>query len=475
VAWSSLTIAADVEGPLTDEPRTAATLGGHEGRDVPHATPLPAAPDDGLPSQKVLIFAYYFPPLGGSSVQRTLKYVKYLPGHGFQPLVVTGRPRWFSQLSDQALLREIPPSAVVVQAPTIPFDYVQGKLDGLLRRVGISSRLVRGSLWPDELVGWVPAAVWLARRLIREHHPSILYSTSLPATSHLAALIVHRLTGLPWVADFRDALTYDPDPMSTRYHPPRFVHAGLERRVVQEATFTTVACDSIDLFGLGRDDRRRQLIPNGVDLQDIASDVGPSIVPTDRFRLSYVGTLYGDRNAGPVFDAVRALAKKGVIDPARFEIRIVGNAVSAAAENLGVPVTFTGFVDHHAAVSEMLNSTALIFHAPSHVPGASGKIYEYLTSGRPVLCVANPNNAAYRLVEELGAGECADVRDPTSVEAALTRLLVRWQDGGVPPLEDVRREAIRRFSRAKLAGDLAELLRMALRENGVPLGAGATS
>ena len=90
------------------------------------------------------MFAYYFPPLGGSGVQRTLKYVKYLPDHGFEPLVITGQPRWSTQVADEALLREIPPSTFVVEAPTIPFDYVQGKVDGLLRRVGITSRLVRG-------------------------------------------------------------------------------------------------------------------------------------------------------------------------------------------------------------------------------------------------------------------------------------------------------------------------------------------
>ncbi len=427
------------------------------------------ATDEAPPRHKVLMFAYYFPPLGGSGVQRTLKYVKYLPDHGFEPLVITGQPRWSTQVADEALLREIPPSALVVEAPTIPFDYVQGKVDGLLRRVGVTSRLVRGALWPDPLVGWIPAAVWRALRLIRQHRPSVLYSTSLPATSHLAALIVHRLTGLPWVADFRDALTYDPDPIYTHYHPPNRVYAALERRVVQQARYTTVACDSIDLFGLGREDRRRRLIPNGVDLDDIATDLGTSTVPLDRFRLSYVGTLYGERNAGPVFDAVRALVAKGTIDPARFEIRVVGNAVSASADDVPVPLTFTGFVDHHTAVAEILSSTALIFHAPAHVPGASGKIYEYLTSGRPVLCVANPNNAAYRLVEDLGAGECADVRDPASVEAALMRLITRWEHGGLASLEDVRREAIKRFSRAKLAGDLAELLRAALREDGAPL------
>src|SRR6185312_8306931 len=147
----------------------------------------------------------------------------------------------------------------------------------------------------------------------------------------------------------------------------------------------------------------------------------------------------------------------------------------ASAEEMPVPVTFTGFVDHQTAVAEMLGSTALILHAPPHVPTAPGKLYEYLTSGRPVLCVANPNNAAYRIIDELGAGECADAFDPASVEAALTRLLSRWQEDGLPPQEDVRLEAIRRYSRAKLAGDLAELLRSALGEDVVALRPGGAA
>jgi len=414
------------------------------------------------------MFAYYFPPLGGSGVQRTLKYVKYLPHHGYDSLVVTGQPRWFSQVPDTRLVREIPPTAVVVQAPTIPFDYAQGKLDGLLRRLGVSSRFVMSALWPDPLVGWIPAAVRHGLRLNRRHRPSVLYSTSLPATSHLAALIVHRVTGLPWVADFRDALTYHPDLTHTRAHPPTLVNAALERRVVREARYTTVACDSIELVGLARDDHRRRLVPNGVDLDDLPGDPIVSTVPEDRFRLSYVGSMFGERDGGPVFAAVRALVDRGVIDPSQFEIRIVGNVRHRDHEPVPVPVTFTGFVDHAQAVSEMHSSTALIFHEPPHAPGASGKVYEYLTSRRPVLCAAHPDNVGYRLIDELGAGECADVRDPASVEAALERLVLRWKQGALTPLDHVRDETLRRFSRAKLAGDLADVLGAAIRDNGGP-------
>ena len=93
------------------------------------------------------------------------------------------------------------------------------------------------------------------------------------------------------------------------------------------------------------------------------------------------------------------------------------------------------------AVSEMHSSTALFFHEPPQVPGASGKIYEYLTSRRPVLCAAHPDNVGYRLIDELGAGECADVRDPAQVEAALERLVLRWKQGALTPLTTSRDEA----------------------------------
>ena len=408
----------------------------------------------------VLMFAYYFPPLGGSAVQRTLKYVKYLPRHGFDPTVITGQPRWLPELRDDRLGRDIPESAVVVRARTIPVALIQGKLDGLLRRAGISSRLVAAALWPDELVGWVPAAVWHGLRVIRERRPAVMFSTSLPASAHLAALIVHRLTGIPWVADFRDSLTYDPGPEYTRARPPLRIIAMLERRVVADAAYVTVACDTIRLVDVDRHDRRRIFIPNGFDPDDLKPGVGvASEPPAGRFRLSYVGSLYGSRHGSPVFDAVKELAVRGYITPENFEMRIVGHVALADINRGGVPVSSTGFVEHARAVAEMLSATALFFHQPPEQLGASGKIYEYLASGRPILCVAHPDNAAFRLVRELGAGECADVRSPAAVVNALGRLVERWKSGTLGSGEDVRGETVRRFSREKLAGDLAGLFR----------------
>ncbi len=413
------------------------------------------------------MFAYYFPPLGGSGVQRTLKYVKYLPSEGFDPIVIAGRPRWQALVPDPALAREVPPQTVVLRARTIPLDQAQGKLDGLFKRLGLPTRAIRAALWPDAAAGWVPAAVWHGLRAVRAHRPEVIYSTSLPASAHLAALIVHRLTGLPWVADFRDAWTLDPGPVSSAYRPPLSAQMGLERRVVAEASAVTVACDSIELLDLPATDSRRIAIPNGVDPDDLATSLaGISESRPDRFRLSYVGSLFGDHDGAPVWSALRELVAQGRIDPQRFEVRIVGNAQidRSKLDSLPVPVTVTGYVDHLEALREMHRASALLFSLPRTHPGSSGKIYEYLASERPIVCVAGPDNLGFRLVEELGAGECADAGSPEQVRRALSRTFARWERGALTVDETVRQEALRRFSRRKLTADLADVLRAAIGE-----------
>jgi glycosyltransferase involved in cell wall biosynthesis len=410
---------------------------------------------------RVLMFAYIFPPLAGGGVQRTLKYVKYLPLHGFTSVIVTSRPRRIPVPRDPRMLDEIPAGTVVIRARTVPIHRVQYKFDGFLRRVGLPTTVARASMWPDEWVGWVPAAVCRGVQAVKKYRPRVIFSTSPVVSAHLAALIVHRMTGVPWVADFRDGWALDPGPSWSTVAPPRGIMEAIERQFVSGAICTTVACDSIDVVDLNRGDPDRVLIPNGVDLDDLRDaetiDVGP---PSDRFRLSYVGALYGSRNAAPVFAAAKQLIARGVLDPALLEIRVVG-AAGDLSEDKTLAVSFTGFVEHAEAVSEMRSASALIFHQPPQQLGSSGKIFEYLVSGRPILCVAHPDNVAYRLVEELGAGECADVRYPASVETALERLVERWKGGTLGLPDEVRQEALRRFSREKLAGDLAQLFRTA--------------
>jgi hypothetical protein len=127
-------------------------------------------------------------------------------------------------------------------------------------------------------------------------------------------------------------------------------------------------------------------------------------------------------------DALDRLAATGTIDQDNFELRIVGHASVARDDSDSAPpvsVTYTGHVEHTRAVEEMANATALLFYQMARNRSPSGKIYEYLTLGRPILCIAGRDNLAWRLVEELGAGECAEPEDTDGVSQALSRLAAR--------------------------------------------------
>jgi glycosyltransferase involved in cell wall biosynthesis len=422
---------------------------------------------DSARRQRVLMFAYYFPPLGGGGVQRTLKHVKYLPAEGFDSIVVTGSRRGFF-LRDPSLSHEVPAGTVLLRARALPLQQAQWTLDGLLRRARLPTRPASEALWPDGLVGWLPAAVWHGLRAVREHRPDVIYSTSSPTTAHLAALIVHRLTGLPWIADFRDGWTLHPVGIAapSYYRSLERASAALERTIVAEASYATVADETVELLGLPAEDARHVIIRNGVDPDDLTPSAPATATPadTDRFRLTYVGSFYGNHDGAPVWSAVRELIRRGKLDVDRFELRIVGHASVERSKLDALPVTLTGYVDHQQALAEMANASALLFSLPPDNPGSSGKIYEYLTSGRPVLCVAGQDNRGYRLVQQLGAGLCAEPDDPTGIGEAIEHMVLDWQQGTLKVDPGVRDEALHRFSRRRLTGDLAAVLRAAIEE-----------
>ncbi len=413
--------------------------------------------------RRVLMFAYYFPPLGGGGVQRTLKHVKYLPAHGFDSIVIAGDKRGLA-LRDEGLSREVPPETIVVRPAALPLQLVQNKLDGLLRRIGLPVRLVNEILWPDAFVGWLPGAVAAGLREARRHRPAVLYSTSTPITAHLAALLVHRLTGLPWVADFRDPWTRNTVTGPAAPHRVlRRVSAKLEELIVSSASVVTVVDESVELVGMEPGDPRYVVIRNGVDEEDFRA--GPRASRSGRarrFTLAHVGSLYGSRDAAPVLRALAELIAEGRVAPAELDVRIVGHASPVSSPPASLPVTMTGYVDHDRALTEMREASALLFYQPPDCRGSSGKVYEYLGTGRPVLCVADPDNLGYQLVHELGGGRCADVRNPLAVRAAIEDLLDAWRRGDRAVDSGAAQEVLARFSRRRFAGELAAVLREAV-------------
>lgn len=338
-------------------------------------------------------------------------------------------------------------------------------LPGVLRLAGLPPAPEAHTPWPDIRVGWLIPALSAALRVLARESPSAIYSTHPPATAHLVALILHRISGLPWVADFRDGWTLDPLFCADGARQPAFTTARneLEATMTDEATFVTVADDSIDLRGLARDSTRRITIANGVDPEDFIDARPSDPAPPDpaHFRLSHVGTLDHARDGGGLFRALRLGLDSGLIDADKLELRLVGWSTLRAEIPSDLPITATGYVNHAASIAEMRSASALLFYEEADTKHATGKIYEYLAAGRPILCAASPDNLGACLVRELGAGVCVDIRDPAAIAEAIAQMQRTWALGSLRISRSVRDQALRRFSRRDRSAELADVLRRA--------------
>ncbi len=175
------------------------------------------------------------------------------------------------------------------------------------------------------------------------------------------------------------------------------------------------------------------------------------------FRLSFVGSVYGDQDLAPVVAALGRLVERGAVAAERVELRIVGNVM---LDGFSAPVRLerTGYLDHAGALAEMRAASALLFYVGPSSLAPSGKLYEYLAAERPILCVARRENLAYRLVDEWAAGRCAEPADGAGIEAAIADLYGRWEAGTLDAVSGARERVLERYSRRALAGRLAAVL-----------------
>jgi glycosyltransferase involved in cell wall biosynthesis len=401
-------------------------------------------------TRRVLMLAYYFPPLGGAGVQRAVKFAKYLPESGWEPTVITTRSPVY-RAKDPSLAEELPAKLRVVRARE-PRGAMGPAV--VLRRLGFT-RASQVAAFPDHATAWIPHALQLTLRLIRQQRPTVLVSTSAPFSSHLVALAAHRRTGIPWVADFRDEWAANPglrdDPALVRSMARR-----VERAITGAAAAVTIAADYFDLDN--PTGTPTVVIPNGVDEADLAGlDLDPR--RADALVMSYVGTLHPGQDPTPVFEAIGRLTQRGEIDPARFRLRIVGNDFRAPERrSFPVPVEEVGYVSHRTALEEMHSAAVLLHYVAPTSRAPAGKLYEYLASGRPILCVARPDGGAAALVRAADAGPVAAPGDPEAIEQAILALYERWSASGLPDQSRAREWVLANFSRRKLTAELAAVL-----------------
>ena len=430
--------------------------------------------------RRVLVLTYYFPPSGGPGVQRVLKFVKYLPAFGWGPSVLTVQDGAYPE-RDPSLGDDVPSEVPVHRtASWDPYQLyarftgqsdddgvVQGSVEG--QKATWKERLarwVRANVFlPDGRVGWVPFATWNGRRLLAHGAYDAILTTGPPHSTHLAGALLQRLTGTPWVADFRDPWTD-----INYYHElphtglARRLDAALERLVLRQAqAVTTVSPTWRDLLqgkrGRG-DEAGVTVVQNGFDEEDVSPGVaGPS---TDAFEVTHVGSLYASRNPEVLWTALYRLRERG--DVPKLRLRLVGSVdpnVKAALQSRDLLdiTTMVPYVPHATAVDYM-RQAGLLLLSIEDFPAAdgmiTGKIYEYLASGRPVLGIGPPEGDAAALLESTDGGTLFGRQDVQGIADAISAHYDDWTAG--TPQSGAGTEAVRFYRRRVQAERLADVL-----------------
>jgi len=411
---------------------------------------------------KVLLVTLYFPPAGGGGVQRSLKLAQYLPALGIETHVLApDDPKWVHR--DPEL--RVPTQAWVHRVRYVgprarkPAEELRAA-DGLERALVQASVTARRLLVPDASVTWNLTAIPAAIRIVRREGIDVVVTTSPPGSIHFVGAAVRRATGARWLADLRDPLVANPhrraDTTATRAR--QAANEQLARLVARRADAISCVSEAIadEVRGLGARGIVRT-IANGCDFDDFA---GLEYRPAPRFRITHTGSFFGRRDPRPF---LQALADSGLDAVARF----VGDFRSIDREwaeslGLGDRLELVEYAPRAEALRLQRDSEALLLLVPDaggRGKGVlSGKVFEYLAAGRPILAAVPPDGAAAALIRETRAGMVVAPDDVEGMRVALQVLHARFLDGGLFSVElaaDVRR----RLSRQARVEETADLLR----------------
>jgi len=425
----------------------------------------------------VLIVTYYWPPSGGSGVQRWLKFSKYLERAGWQVLVLTPENTAFT-LRDPSLEKDVPGQIDVLRLPIWePYDaffklsrlFGGGKpaasdmiTTGKKSLFQTASGWIRGNFFiPDPKVFWVKPAVTFLDDLLRTNQISAVITTGPPHSIHLIGLgLKKRRPTLRWVADFRDPWS-EWDLLDTLSMSPlaRRRHRNLERKVLTGADKVI----TIAPYHVGRleelSGRKVELITNGFDEEDFA---GIQRARTTKFTMRHTGIVDELRDPRPMMEAIRMACADDPELRENIVVEFIGNVNAKFRSDiandpvLGPVTRFVPGVPHrellqlYAQTDLQLLILAHSAIAPGNLPG---KFFEYLASGSPILAMGPVDGDAGAVLRQTNAGEIFERSDLAGMKASLLRYFSRWKSREAAGARDVSA-----FTRKRLTDQLISLL-----------------
>ncbi|HBE41906.1 MAG TPA: hypothetical protein DDW27_12005 [Bacteroidales bacterium] len=425
---------------------------------------------------KVLIITYYWPPSGGAGVQRWLKFSKYLPDFGLEPVILTVDPQYASYpQQDRGLLEEISPSLEIIKTKSstgifsaykiltgrseIPYGGFANEDDpGFLRKF---SRFIRGNfVLPDARKGWNRYAFRAAQQIISDEKIEKVITTSPPHSTQLTGLKLKKELNIKWIADLRDPWTeiY----YSSRMYqtiPARKINRVMEVNVLNSADRVITTCNATrDLFRskLDSDQSPGKIITvtNGFDPADFKYG---EIRPVD-FTITYLGTFAGNYNANVLAEALDYCEARNI---GEIKLNFIGKTDSTVErlfkDHRNVILNIVPYVEHTRAMEYLARSAALLLVVPSeskHDEMIPGKLFEYLASKRKIIGLGPKESDVADILEKTKGGKMFTKNDSGELGEYLISLKADLNNG----IYESAPEGLEEYTRKTLAGKIAGIL-----------------
>ncbi|KGO94582.1 glycosyltransferase family 4 protein [Flavobacterium subsaxonicum] len=423
---------------------------------------------------KVLIITYYWPPAGGPGVQRWLKFVKYLPGYGIEPVVyIPENPTY--PLLDNGLLDEVNPDTTIIKHKIMePYAWAAAFSKGNTKKISsgiipnkkrqsVLQRLmlwVRGNLFiPDARVLWVKPSIAYLSAYIKQNNIDTIITTGPPHSLHLIGLGLKKRLGVTWLADFRDPWT------TIGYHKELKLsasaeakHKALEKEVLTTADTILVTSPTTKKEFEALTSKPIEVITNGYDVEKIAKQ------PLDeKFSIAHIGSFLSERNPQILWESLAELVSDNADFKAHFQLKLIGAVSREVLDSinkfgLNPYVNNLGYVSHSEAVIQQRKSQVLLLieidseETKCIIPG---KLFEYMVSERPIVAIG-PQGADYaEIIKQTNTGIALNYSEKEKLKQSLLGYFDQYQKGSLQSYAI----GLQQYSRKSLTGRLAEVLK----------------
>ena len=420
---------------------------------------------------KILLITYYWPPAGGSGVQRWLKFIKYFSCFGIDPIVYTVENPNYA-VEDKSLLSEVPADLQVLREPIWEPNNVLSRFKnnkknqsaGFLNPdpsfIQRQMHYIRANYFiPDARKYWIRPSVRKLSAFLKENPVDVIISTGPPHSVHMIGAELKRISGVKWLADFRDPWTnidyFHNLPLT---EGARKKHHELESKVLTEADAVLVVGKTMREEFIDRN-QNTYVISNGFDQQVVRGEVAMDA----KFSISHIGMMNADRNPKIFWQALRELIDENEDFSRDLSVKLIGKCddeVYQSVETFGLNeyVNFVAYVAHKD-VLKFQRSSQLLLLAVNNVPSSrsviTGKIFEYLQSKRPIIGIGPVDGDLAEILNETEAGKMVDFDDLLSLKNTLAEYYEAFKAGQLLS----RTKNIDRYHRKNLTKELATILR----------------